>query len=96
MDLLENIAMELNFEFHLYVVHDELFGTRYNSHSAFFRSGDLHFQRKGQAHWSEKHEQHFYKEQSANRQQAPLGGSNYYSGNCNSFILQPFILSDSA
>ncbi|XP_037926578.1 uncharacterized protein LOC119661346 isoform X2 [Hermetia illucens] len=79
MDLLENIAMELNFEFHLYVVHDELFGTRYNSHSAFFRSGDLHFQRKGQAHWSEKHEQHFYKEQSANRQQAPLGGSNYYS-----------------
>lgn len=28
MDLLDNIATELSFEFHLYVVRDELFGSR--------------------------------------------------------------------
>lgn len=28
MDLLENIASELGFEYHLYIVRDELFGTK--------------------------------------------------------------------
>lgn len=28
MDLLDNIAMELGFEFHLYVVRDQLFGSK--------------------------------------------------------------------
>lgn len=28
MDLLDNIAMELGFEFHLYVVRDQLFGAK--------------------------------------------------------------------
>lgn len=28
MDLLDNIAMELQFEFHLYVVRDQLFGSK--------------------------------------------------------------------
>lgn len=31
MDLLDNIAMELGFEFHLYIVQDELFGTKYRN-----------------------------------------------------------------
>lgn len=29
MDLLDNIATELMFEFHLYIVRDELFGAKY-------------------------------------------------------------------
>jgi len=31
MDLLENIASELGFEFHLYIVRDELFGTKFRN-----------------------------------------------------------------
>lgn len=31
MDILDNIAMELGFEFHLYIVQDELFGTKYRN-----------------------------------------------------------------
>lgn len=31
MDLLDNIASELGFEFHLYIVHDELFGTKHQN-----------------------------------------------------------------
>jgi hypothetical protein len=31
MDLLENIAEELGFEFHLYIVRDELFGAKFNN-----------------------------------------------------------------
>lgn len=30
MDLLDNIATELGFEFHLYVVRDQLFGAKLN------------------------------------------------------------------
>lgn len=31
MDLLDNIATELGFEFHLYIVRDELFGAKYRN-----------------------------------------------------------------
>lgn len=33
MDLLENVATELGFQFHLYLVRDELFGTKYTAWS---------------------------------------------------------------
>lgn len=33
MDLLENVATELGFQFHLYLVRDELFGTKYSAMS---------------------------------------------------------------
>ncbi|XP_055687535.1 uncharacterized protein LOC129792482 isoform X2 [Lutzomyia longipalpis] len=35
MDLLENIAMELGFEFHLYIVRDELYGTKMPSRQSW-------------------------------------------------------------
>lgn len=31
MDILDNVATELGFEFHLYIVRDELFGTKYRN-----------------------------------------------------------------
>lgn len=31
MDLLDNIATELEFEFHLYIVYDELFGSQFKN-----------------------------------------------------------------
>lgn len=31
MDLLENVATELGFQFHLYLVRDDLFGTKYSA-----------------------------------------------------------------
>ncbi|XP_055378406.1 uncharacterized protein LOC129610081 isoform X1 [Condylostylus longicornis] len=40
MDLLDNIATELGFEFHLYIVRDELFGTKYNNLNDFFPPTD--------------------------------------------------------
>lgn len=33
MDLLENVATELGFQFHLYLVRDDLFGTKYSAMS---------------------------------------------------------------
>ncbi|XP_055917698.1 uncharacterized protein LOC129949971 isoform X2 [Eupeodes corollae] len=35
MDLLDNIATELEFEFHLYIVHDELFGAKFSTLNDF-------------------------------------------------------------
>lgn len=31
MDILDNVATELGFEFHLYIVRDELFGAKYRN-----------------------------------------------------------------
>lgn len=36
MDILDNIATELGFEFHLYIVQDELFGGKHKLSKSFF------------------------------------------------------------
>lgn len=36
MDILDNIATELGFEFHLYIVQDELFGGKQKSFKSFY------------------------------------------------------------
>lgn len=40
MDILDNIATELGFEFHLYIVQDELFGGKQKMTKSFYRSRD--------------------------------------------------------
>lgn len=53
MDLLENIATELGFEFHLYIVRDELYGAKYADPSKFTQQssgGDSAWNRRSGRH----------------------------------------------
>ena len=52
MDLLENIAHELEFDFHLYVVSDGVFGSQVHEHRPYYASGQP--QRTQQSHHLEQ------------------------------------------
>ena len=86
MDLLDTIANDLEFEFHLYIVKDELFGTKYSTLNNFMTPKSTKSNKKRRkSHWNLKNINK--KDQYTNRIHHPPEGRNSHSGN-NIFFLR--------
>lgn len=85
MDILDNVATELGFEFHLYIVRDELFGAKYRNFKDWIHSSAANSkEKKNNAHKSQQHQnqqQHQTQQYPNHQYQQETFGKNEAKGN---------------